>query len=180
MKTTVYIATSLDGYIARPDGGLDWLSQGGGEGGGDGEDYGYKAFMATVDALVMGRHTYEKVLTFGAWPYERKRVVVLSSRPVTIAPEIAATVESMAGTPAEVVERLAARGLGHLYVDGGVTIQRFLAAGLIDRFIITRIPVLIGAGIPLFGPLERDVRLRHVETRSFPSGLVQGEYAVIR
>jgi dihydrofolate reductase len=179
VKATVYIASSLDGYIARRDGAIDWLPEGGGESAG-GEDYGYKAFMATVDALVMGRHTYEKVLTFGAWPYGLKPVLVLSSGPVAIAPDIAATVESMAGTPAEVVARLAARGYRHLYVDGGQTIQRFLAAGLIDRLIVTRIPVLIGDGIPLFGHVPRDIPLRHVQTRSFASGLVQSEYEVIR
>jgi len=180
VKVTVYIATSLDGFIARPDGAIDWLPQGGDDGGGDGggEDYGYKTFMATVDALVMGRHTYEKVLTFGGWPYGSKPVVVLSSKPVPIAPDITATVEAMSGTPAEVVERLAARGYRHLYLDGGQTIQRFLATGLVDRLIVTRIPVLIGEGIPLFGRVPRDVPLRHVQTRSFPSGLVQSEYEI--
>jgi dihydrofolate reductase len=179
MPATVYIATSLDGFIARPDGAIDWLPHGGGDGG-DGEDYGYKRFMATVDALVMGRNTYEKVLTFGGWPYGSKPVVVLSSKPVRIAPDIAGTVESMSGTPAEVVERLAARGYRHLYVDGGQTIQRFLNAGFIDRLIVTRVPVLIGEGIPLFGRVPRDIPLRHVATRSYPSGLVQSEYEIRR
>ena len=175
MKTTVYIATSLDGFIARPDGGLDWLPQGGG----GGEDYGYKAFMATVDALVMGRGTYDKVLTFGAWPYD-KPVYVLSSRALAPTPAPGHVVEWVQGEPAEVVKKMAALGHRHLYIDGGQTIQRFLRAGLIDRVIITRIPVLIGTGIPLFGRLEHDVHLRHVQTRSFPSGLVQSEYEVVR
>jgi len=84
----------------------------------------------------------------------------------------------MSGSPQEIVDRLTERGLSHLYVDGGITIQRFLEAGLIDRMIITRVSVLIGSGIPLFGPLSRDVRPRHVSTRTYPSGLVQSEYVI--
>lgn len=172
MHCTVFIATSMDGYIAREDGAIDWLPTYGDE------DYGYHAFFRTVDALVMGRNTYELVRTFGEWPYGEKPLVVLSSRGVDIPPELEGTVESMSGTPTEVVERLAARGYEHLYIDGGKTVQRFLAEGLIDRMIITRIPVLIGAGIPLFGAVPRDIPLRHVRTNSYPNGLVQSEYEV--
>lgn len=178
MKATVYIATSLDGFIARENGEIDWLPGGGVEE--SGEDYGYKDFMATVDVLVMGRKTYEKVLTFKEWPYGDKPVVVLSHHPVPSPKEIARTVESMSGSPAEVASRLSARGAKHLYVDGGKTIQGFLNAGLIQRLIITTIPVLIGGGIPLFGPLTRDIRLRRIETRSFPNGLVQSAYEVVK
>lgn len=172
MRATVFVGTSVDGFIARPDGGLDWLPHGGGE------DHGYNEFFAGVDALVIGRGTFETVLGFGSWPYGKKPVIVLSSRPVDLSQVRDGVVEQMAGAPAEIVERLAARGIGHIYVDGGVTIQRFLRAGLITRLVITRVPVLIGSGIPLFGPLDADVRLRHVATRTFPSGLVQSEYAV--
>lgn len=172
MHCTVFIATSMDGYIAREDGAIDWLPTYGDE------DYGYHAFFRTVDALVMGRNTYELVRTFGEWPYGEKPLVVLSSRGVDIPPELEGTVEPMSGTPTEVVERLAARGYEHLYIDGGKTVQRFLAEGLIDRMIITRIPVLIGAGIPLFGAVPRDIPLRHVRTNSYPNGLVQSEYEV--
>lgn len=179
MKTTVYIATSMDGFIAREDGGLDWLSGHAEESAAGGEDYGYKAFMATVDALVMGRNTYETVLSFGGWPYEDKAVIVLSSRNLEIPERLAGTVTAMSGTPQEIVDRLAARGMRHLYIDGGHTVQRFLEAGLINKFIITRIPVLIGRGIPLFGPLRHDVRLRHLETISWKTGLVQSHYEVI-
>ena len=175
MNATVYIATSLDGFIARPDGDIDWLPVGDS---GTGEDYGYHAFMDTVDVIVMGRGTYEKVLTFGQWPY-RKPVVVLSSRALTFPPAVPATVESMSGSPSDVVARLEARGMQHAYIDGGVTIQGFLGAGLIQRIIITRIPVLIGTGLPLFGPVSRDIPLRHVTTRSYENGLVQSEYEVV-
>ena len=175
MKASVYIAVSLDGFIARSNGDLDWLPAPVGPGG---EDYGYGAFMKTVDVIVMGRGTYEKVLSFGSWPYETP-VVVLSSRNLTLPALAPASIEIMSGPPAEVVARLESRGLEHAYVDGGVTIQRFLEAGLIQRLIITRVPVLIGSGIPLFGPLTRDVPLYHVNSRTFANGLVQSEYSII-
>ncbi len=172
MMISVFIGTSVDGFIARHNGDLDWLPPGGGE------PHGYDEFMASVDALVIGRKTFEKVLTFKDWPYGDKRVVVLSSRPVNLSAAVGGVVEQMAGPPAEIVSQLAASGAHHLYVDGGITIQGFLRAGLIQRLIITRVPVLIGEGIPLFGTLLRDVRLRHVTTRHFPSGLVQSEYHI--
>ena len=177
VKTSVYIATSLDGFIARPNGDIDWLSDGCFDGGG--EDYGYKTFMDSVDVLVMGHNSYEKVLTFGEWPYGDKRVVVLSSKGVIIRKDIADSVQSMSGPPAEIVRRLSRQGATHLYVDGGRTIQGFLTAGLITQFIITRIPIILGKGIPLFGPVAEDIRLRHLETHSYPSGLVQSRYEVI-
>jgi dihydrofolate reductase len=173
MKITVFVGTSVDGFIARTNGDLDFLPEGGGE------PHGYSDFIASVDAIVIGRNTFEKVLTFDGWPYASKRVVVLSSRPVDLSLAIGGVVEQMAGPPVDIVSRLAASGAKHLYVDGGITIQRFLAAGLIQGLIITRVPVLIGDGIPLFGILPRDVRLRHVMTRHYPSGLVQSEYQVV-
>lgn len=172
MTVSVFIGTSLDGFIARPNGDLDFLPEDGGE------PHGYNEFFASVDALVIGRKTFEKVLTFEAWPYGDKRIVVLSSRPVDLSVAGGGVVEQMAGSPAEIVSQLAASGAHHLYVDGGITIQEFLRAGLIQRLIITRVPVLIGEGIPLFGALPRDVRLRHIATRHYPSGLVQSEYQV--
>ena len=172
MTVSVFVGASVDGFIARSNGDLDWLPAGGGE------PHGYEEFIASVDALVLGRKSYEKVLTFDTWPYGDKRVVVLSSRPVDLSAARGAAVEQMAGTPAEIVAQLAASGARHLYIDGGITIQRFLRAGLVDRLVITRVPVLIGDGIPLFGALPRDIRLRHVATRHFPSGLVSTEYHV--
>jgi len=171
IKASVFIGTSVDGFIARADGALDFLPAGGGE------EHGYEAFMASVDALVIGRKTYETVLTFETWPYGPKPVFVLSSRPLAPAPA-GAVVEYMSGEPAGIVRRLAARGIQHIYVDGGVTVQRFLNAGLIQRLIVTRVPVLIGTGIPLFGATPRDITLKHVATRQYASGLVQSEYEV--
>jgi dihydrofolate reductase len=171
VKASVFIGTSLDGFIARASGDLDFLPPGGGE------PHGYDEFIATVDALVIGRNTFETVLGFDAWPYGEMPVFVLSTHPLAPAPP-GAVVERLSGEPADVVSQLEARGLQHIYVDGGITIQRFLRAGLIQRLIITRVPVLIGTGIPLFGAVERDIVLRHVGTRQYASGLVQSEYAV--
>jgi dihydrofolate reductase len=171
MKAQVFVGTSLGGFIARVDGALDFLDSG------SGEPQGYDEFFATVDALVIGRKTFDTVVTFDAWPYGEKPVYVLSTRELAPAP-LGAVVERMWGDPAEVVSRLAARGIGHVYVDGGITIQRFLRAGLIQRLTITRVPVLIGAGIPLFGAIERDIVLEHVGTRQYANGLVQSEYVV--
>jgi len=171
VKASVFIGTSLDGFIARGNGDLDFLPPGGGE------PHGYDEFMATVDALVIGRKTFETVLTFDTWPYGEKRVFVLSTRPL-VPTRHGAVVERMSGPPADIVSQLTARGIRHAYVDGGVTIQRFLEAGLIQRLIITRVPVLIGAGIPLFGSLQRDIALTHVATRQYATGLVQSEYVV--
>jgi dihydrofolate reductase len=171
MKASVFIATSLDGYIAREDGSFDWLPE-------NPEPHGYEEFMASVDAMVIGRKTYETVLSFGGWGYGKKPVVVLSSKASELKAPDDAICDFMDATPQEVVDRLLQRGINHIYVDGGITIQRFLEAGLIDRMIITRVPVLLGSGIPLFGHLSRDVRPRHVSTRTYPSGLVQSEYVI--
>lgn len=171
MTASVFIATSIDGFIAREDGSLDWLPHD------DVEEHGYTEFMAGIDAIVMGRKTFQTALGFGAWPFE-KPVFVLSSRASELVAPEGARCEMMSGAPADVVATLAERGMRSLYVDGGVTIQRFLEAGLIQRVTITRIPVLIGSGIPLFGPLSRDVRLTHVATKAYASGLVQSEYVV--
>jgi len=172
MTISVFVGTSVDGFIARPNGDLDFLPPGGGE------PHGYNEFIASVDALVIGRKTFETVLAFAAWPYGDKRVVVLSSRPVDLSAVSGGVVEQMGGAPAEIVAKLAARGVHHIYVDGGITIQGFLSAGLVQRLIITRVPVLIGEGIPLFGILPRDVQLHHVATKHYPSGLVKSEYRV--
>ena len=172
VKASVFVGTSLDGFIARVNGDLDFLPTGG-------EPHGYDEFMATVDALVIGRKTFETVLTFETWPYGDKPIFVLSTRPLAPAPH-GAVVERMSGPPADILSQLAGRGIRDVYVDGGITIQRFLEAGLIQRLIITRVPVLIGSGIPLFGPLQRDIALKHVATRHYASGLVQSEYVTPR
>ncbi|HET9065694.1 MAG TPA: dihydrofolate reductase family protein [Gemmatimonadales bacterium] len=171
LRTSIFIGVSLDGFIARPNGALDWMDHGGAV------DHGYTTFMATVDALVMGRHTYETVCGFDHWPYGTRPVHVLSSAPLGPAPD-GAVVHHLAGTPAAIVDELSARGFRHAYIDGGITIQRFLRAGLIQHLILNRLPVLIGQGIPLFGALDQDIPVRHVRTETFGDGLVQTEYEV--
>ena len=172
MKASVFIGMSVDGFIARANGAYDFLPADGGE------PHGYVEFMDTVDAIVMGRKTFETVMAFPSWPYA-KPVVVLTSKPDKLTPPTGVDCEIINATPHEVVGRLSDRGVTHIYVDGGVTVQRFLNAGLIQRMIITRVPVLVGEGIPLFGPVSNDITLEHVATRTYRSGLVQSEYQVV-
>jgi dihydrofolate reductase len=173
MKVSVYIAVSLDGFIARKNGDIDWLT--GGEGG---EDYGYADFMSTVDHVVMGRNTFEKVLTFGIWHYEKK-VIVLTSRELTLASELTDKAEALHLPPRELVREFERRNSRHIYLDGGVTIQRFLREGLVDEMTITTIPILIGEGLPLFGPLKKDVKLELLKSKSFKNGFVQNVYRIL-
>ena len=173
MTVSVFIGTSVDGFIARPNGALDFLPEGGGE------PHGYNEFIASVDALVIGRKTFETVLALPEWPYAGKQVIVLSSRPIDLSPAPRAQVEQMSGTPHEIHSQLSSRGFRHVYVDGGITVQGFLRAGLIQRITVTRVPVLIGDGIPLFGSLPHDVQLRHIATQTYKGGLVKSEYEVL-
>jgi dihydrofolate reductase len=179
LRVSVFVATSLDGFIARADGSIDWLEavQASLPAG---EDCGFQAFFDAIDVLVLGRHTFELVLGFAAWPYGDKPVVVLSRWPVSIPTELRARVSHSSADPAELCKRLAKGGLKHAYVDGGLTIQGFLGAGVVDELTVTLIPVLLGQGKPLFGRLAHDVRLQHLGTRGFPGGLQQVRYRVLR
>ncbi|HKU97553.1 MAG TPA: dihydrofolate reductase family protein [Vineibacter sp.] len=173
----VFIGTSLDGFIARADGDIAWLDTYAGTG----EDHGYDALMTLVDGLIMGRATFEKVLTFGDWPYTKPVIVMSASlAPAALPGDLVGKVRLSAEQPRAVMNGLALEGWRHAYIDGGRLIQSFLRDGLIDDMIVTRLPVLLGSGIPLFGPLDRDIPLRHVETKTFASGLVQSKYAVDR
>jgi len=173
--TCVFIATSLDGFISRPDGSIDWLMEAN-QLIPPGEDCGYGDFWASVDALVVGRNTFEQVLTFDAWPYENKPVFVLTSRPLDIPPNLAGQVSVSSESPADLLDRLSTAGIKRVYVDGGVTIQRFLAADLIDEMTITLIPILLGTGRPLFSSLQVEIPFSHISTRSYDFGFVQNAY----
>jgi dihydrofolate reductase len=171
MKLSVFCGISVDGFLARPDDALDFLDAGGQT------PHGFEEFLGTVDVIVIGRRTFDVVRKIGDFSlYGKRTVIVLSSRPLDLSSVKGGVVEQMSGEPSAVVAQLSARGLKHAYIDGGVTIQRFLAAGIIDRLVITRVPVLIGSGVPLFGPLPADLLLSHVATRTYEGGLVQSEY----
>lgn len=172
-KQSVFIATSLDGFIARSNGDIDWLTEGEEASG----DFGYDEFIASIDALVMGRHSFEKVLSFDTWPYDLP-VVVLSSQTLEIPGQLQQKVSHLSGSPTRIVNQLAGKGYEHLYIDGGKTIQQFLRAGFIQEMTITQIPILIGEGIPLFGPVEKDIKLKHIATKTYDNGFIQSRYAV--
>jgi dihydrofolate reductase len=172
MKLSVFCGVSVDGFLARPNHSVDFLHAG------EQVPHGFEEFYDSVDVVVIGRKTYEFVVAFGEWSYGKKSVVVLSNRPLDFSWIKGGVVEQMSGEPAEIVTKLKTRSFKHAYIDGGVTIQRFLSAGLIDRLVITRVPVLIGEGIPLFGWVPHDISLHHVGTRSYNGGLVQSEYEI--
>jgi dihydrofolate reductase len=172
MRASVFVGTSVDGFLARRNGEIDFLPT-------DCEPHGFEEFYASVDAIVIGRRTFEFVVSYGEWLYGKKRVVALSSRPLDFSTLRGATIEQMAGDPVEIAAKLEASGVRHAYIDGGDTIQRFLRAGLIQKLTITRVPVLIGEGLPLFGVLPHDIKLRHVATAHYASGLVKTEYEVV-
>jgi dihydrofolate reductase len=174
---SAFIATSLDGFIARNDGAIDWLNEANATVP-DGEDCGFQAFMDSIDALIMGRKTYEQVLSFGEWPYGRTPVVVLSRNPISFPPGVPVTVTHSSEPPRDLLERLSNEGVEHVYVDGGTTIEGFLSEGLIDEITVTVIPIALGDGIPLFRSEGKDINLKHVRTTAFDFGFVQTTYSV--
>lgn len=174
-KLSVFIATSLDGYIAREDGSIDWLMDAN-QLARPGEDCGYKAFIATVDLLIMGRHSFEKVLSFEEWPYGELPVLVLSSSPIDIPEHLKSIVSVANKKPHEVYQELEKMNVKHAYLDGGITIQHFLNAGLVNEITMTMIPTLIGSGRRLFGELEQDIKLHHIATTTYTGGFVQVKY----
>ena len=177
MATThVFIAVSLDGYIARQDGDIGWLLQRDDPT----EDHGYAAFIADKDWIVMGRGSYEKVLTFDEWPYDRSVLVLSRQLTDTPVPEaLKGKVQFSGRAPKEVMDDLAAQNAHRVYLDGGQLIQSFLREGLVTDIVITTVPVLLGCGKPLFGSLQQDIDLTLISSRSFPSGLVQSHYRLM-
>ena len=177
ITTHVFIATSLDGFIARKNRSLDWLPQEET----DGENSGYDAFMDSVDGLIMGRGSFKTILTFGFWPY-KKPVVVLSQSlaQADIPADLQSKVRLSKSSPTQILEELKQEGWQHVYVDGGLIVQSFLKAGLIEDLIISVIPVLIGEGLSLFGPLEQDIHLELLNSKSFSTGMIQSHYKVLK
>jgi dihydrofolate reductase len=171
----VFIATSLDGFIARPDGAIDWLDSANAAG----EDHGYDAFIATMDGIVMGRKTFQVALGFDPWPYTLPLIVLSSTLQASDVPSRLAGQVRIAKSVKDAMAHSAQQAWARAYVDGGATIRTFMAEGLVKDMVITRIPVLLGQGLPLFGPLRADVPVQHIATQTFPSGLVQSRYAVL-
>ncbi len=172
--TQAYIATSLDGYIATPEGGIDWLT---GLPVPEGEDFGYAAFMAGIDAILMGRATYDLVRGFDAWPYDKPVRVLTRDPGRVVLPGGEADVAPVSGPLPGVLAGLGAEGFGRVYADGGQTISALLRAGLLDRITLTRVPVLLGAGLPLFAATGPEMRMTVLAMRVWPNGFVQTDYA---
>lgn len=176
MANFVYIATSIDGFIARKDGSIDWLMELPNP---EKSDYGYADFIKNIDAVVLGKNTFELVLSFGSWPYE-KPVFVLSSSLKSVPENLADKIEIINAKPAEVVNKLNLMGFHSLYIDGGKTIQSFLEEDLIDDLIITRIPIILGDGIPLFSYLDKSQRYEQIQTEVYNNALVKTYYRRIK
>ncbi|KDF28766.1 hypothetical protein AE03_02895 [Klebsiella aerogenes MGH 77] len=176
VTTHVFIAVSLDGYIARQDGDIDWLLKRDDPT----EDHGYAAFIADKDWIIMGRGSYEKVLTFDEWPYDRPVLVLSRQLTDTPVPEaLKGKVQFSCFTPGEALAHLKEKNVHRVYIDGGQLIQSFLREGLVADIVITTVPVLLGSGKPLFGVLPHDIDLALLSSRSFPSGLVQSHYRLM-
>ncbi len=171
MKTIVYIGTSLDGFIARKDGNIDWLVQFAN----DEAIHAYEEFMSRIDAIVIGKGTFEKVLTFSSWPY-KKKVFVLSTSIKQVPDIVREKVTVLSMKPGELLSHLSSKAFSTIYVDGGKVIQSFLKEDLIDELIISRTPMLIGSGIPLFGYLDNDLQFKHIRTAVNSNGLVRSYY----
>jgi dihydrofolate reductase len=169
LQISVYVAVSLDGFIARENGSLDWLGMVQGTGS---EDYGYRAFMDTIDTVVMGRNTYDTVLGFGDWPFKGKRVVVLTSRPLT--PKNGETNHS--GDLQPLLQKLENLSVRRIYLDGGASIRQGLTEGIVDDLILSWIPILLGKGRPLFGGDIPENGWQLSDAKSFSSGIVQATY----
>jgi len=172
MSHIIYIATSLDGFIATSDGGIDWLNEIPNP---EQSDYGWAEFMSGIDAILMGRNTFEKILTFGFWPYE-KPVFVMTNSLTKLPEDIVGKAEIVKGNINEIIDQLNQRGYINIYVDGGKVIQSFLAEDMIDEMIITKVPILLGKGIPLFGEQEQSRMFRHTKTETYNNSLVKSHY----
>lgn len=176
-KISVFIATSIDGYIAKKNNDLDWLTtfnppideieE---------KDCGYSKFLSSVDVLVMGRNSYDVVSSFNPWPYEGKRVIVLSSTLTSVYKQA----ELFKGEITQLIQKLHNEGIKHIYLDGGATISQFLNKGLVDQLIISIIPVVLGSGIPLFSNINNDKWCRLISSQAFSNGLVQLKYEAIK
>ena len=184
MKCSVFIATSVDGFIAKKDGSVDWLHSAGNPEADMGEqaDMGFADFMASVDCMVMGRKCMEVIssmnLTPEQWPYGDTRIIVLSNTLKEAPDNMKDKVEMYSGDLNELVAKLEREGFKHGYIDGGTTIQAFINLGLIDEMTITRAPILLGEGLPLFGKTAKDIKLEQTQATAFPNDFIQEKFVV--
>ena len=176
MKISVFMALSLDGFIARPDGDVAWLEEG--DPLPEGDDAGFSAFFSSIDVLVMGRGSFDKVLEFEGWFYGDKPVVVMSKTLTEVPEHLRKTVTIDSASPQDLVDKLSKQGYEHIYLDGGKLIQSFLREGLVNEMTLTTIPIIIGKGIPLFADLDKDIHLKHLGTKTWDNGFVQTTYAL--
>jgi dihydrofolate reductase len=171
MKTFVFLGVSLDGYIARIDGSLDFLDsyQDGNE------DYGYSDFIKNIDVILMGRKTFEKVISFDEWPYSIP-VYVATNKGIVIPEKLKNICHTIGGSPSEIINIFKTKNFKNIYIDGGITIQAFLLENLIDEITISRLPVLIGDGIPLFSKNQKEIHFIHKETIVYKNGIIKSLY----
>jgi len=175
MANIIYIATSLDGFIARKDGSIDWLTEIPNP---DNSDYGFSSFIDSIDGIIMGRNTFETVVSFNQWPYT-KPVFILSNKLKKVPGAYKEKAKIVNGDIGDIVESLRKDGIERIYVDGGKTIQSFLERNLIDEFIITRAPLLLGSGIPLFAEMNFETKLKLVDSEILSGSLVKCNYIKI-
>jgi dihydrofolate reductase len=176
MKIVIYVALSLDGYIAREDGSIDWLMDIPNP---EKSDYGFSDFIESIDAILMGRNTFDKVQSFGVWPYN-KPVFVLSNTLTEVPPLLKEKVQILKGEEESILELLSNKGYKNLYVDGGKTIQGYLESELVDEMILSKIPIILGSGIPLFRSLENEQKFEHVKTEVYNNGIIKSHYKKVQ
>ena len=184
MKCSVFIATSADGYIATDDGGVEWLESAGNPDVDMGEqaDMGFGSYIADVDCMVMGRKCMEKISSFNLtpeqWPYGDRRIIVLSNTVAEPPANLTDKVEMYSGDIPTLISQLEKSGFKHAYIDGGATITAFINLQLINELIVTRAPVLLGGGLPLFGKTYKQIKLGNAQAKAFPNDFIQVKYTV--
>lgn len=178
VKVSVFIGTSLDGYIARENGGIDWLDDANKKVT-PGEDFGFKSFLESVDQIIMGRKTFEQVITFDNWPYNNTKMIVLTSKNIEIPEKLKETVTtSDSSSPKQLINELSDQSINHIYADGGKVIQDFLSAGLVDEITVTIVPIILGKGKSYSRLLPKDLSLQRLKTTVYDFGFVQNKYKI--
>lgn len=178
VKVSIFIGTSLDGFIARDNGDIDWLNDANKKVT-PGEDFGFNSFLESVDLIIMGRKTFEQVIPFDRWPYKDTKMIILTSNNIEVPEKLKKTVTtSDMSSPEQLIKELPDQSTNHIYVDGGIVIQDFLSAKLVDEITVTIVPILIGKGKSFSGLLTKDLSLQHLKTTVYDFGFVQNKYKI--